>query len=215
NQATAQKAAQAATPAPAAAPAQAAAPAPAAPAQAAAPAPAAPVVQKSPVALAPQVGDVRVRFRIIRPHKISIAAAQKGDTFTSYIASNDEKVLLMVNGEKSAAEMFTSAEKSNAIWTWVLRLVGFLLMKAGFGTILHPLSVLADVVPFIGNIVEVGTGLISALFAFPLSLVVIAVAWLFYRPLLAIVLLAIVIGCVVLLVMKLKAKKAPVPAPAA
>ena len=45
--------------------------------------------------------------------------------------------------------------------------------------------------------------------------VVIAIAWLFYRPLIAIILLAVVIGSIVLLVTKLKgAKKAPAPAAA-
>ncbi len=165
-------------------------------------------------ALPPQIGDVRVSFRIIRPHKVSIAAAQKGDTFTSFIASNDESVFLMENGEKSAQQMFTSAEKGNAMWTWILRIIGFLLMKAGFGAILHPLSVLADVVPFIGNIVGAGTGIIGTLIALPLSLVVIAIAWIFYRPVIGIILLAVVIASVVLLVMKLKGKKAPAPAAA-
>ncbi len=171
--------------------------------------------QLNPAALPPQIGDVRVSFRIIRPHKVSIAAAQKGDTFTSFVASNDETVFLMENGEKSAAQMFTSAEKGNAMWTWILRIIGFLLMKAGFGAIFRPLSVLADVVPFIGNVVGAGTGIISSLIALPLSLVVIAIAWLFYRPLIAIILLAVVIGSIVLLVTKLKgAKKAPAPAAA-
>ena len=110
--------------------------------------------------------------------------------------------------------MFTSAEKGNAMWTWILRIIGFLLMKAGFGAILHPLSVLADVVPFIGNIVGAGTGIIGTLLALPLSLVVIAIAWIFYRPVIGIIILAVVIASIVLLVMKLKGKKAPAPAAA-
>ena len=167
---------------------------------------AAPAVQ--PGAAPAQIGDLRVKFTIIRPHKISIAAAQKGDTFTSYVASNDETIFLMSDGEKSAKQMFTSAEKGNSIMTWVLRIIGFLLMKAGFSSILRPLSVLGDVVPFIGNIIGAGIGIISTLVAFPLSLLVIAIAWLFYRPVVSIALLVAIGAGIFFLFKKIKEKKA-------
>jgi len=55
--------------------------------------------------------------------------------------------------------------------------------------IFAPLSVIADVVPFIGTIVGAGTSIISFIIALPISLITIAVAWLFFRPVLAIMLL--------------------------
>jgi hypothetical protein len=57
--------------------------------------------------------------------------------------------------------------------------------------ILRPLSVMADVVPLVGNIVGAGTGLVAFLVALALSAVTIAVAWLVYRPLLGLALLAV------------------------
>jgi hypothetical protein len=70
--------------------------------------------------------------------------------------------------------------------TWILRLVGFILMLVGFSLLFRPLSVLADVVPFIGDIVGVGTGFVAFLLSLPLSLLVISVARIFYRPLIGI-----------------------------
>jgi hypothetical protein len=50
------------------------------------------------------------------------------------------------------------------------------------------------VIPFIGDIIGMGTGLISFVLAGTISFLVIAIAWIFVRPLLGIVMLALAIG---------------------
>jgi len=59
----------------------------------------------------------------------------------------------------------------------------------------------------LGKLVGVGTGLFSMLFGTAWSLVVIAMAWLFYRPLIGILLLAAALGLIVLLLSKRSAGK--------
>ncbi len=100
--------------------------------------------------------------------------------------------------------MFKTAEASNKLLTWILRFVGFIVMMIGVYVFLRPLSVLADVVPFLGNIVEAGTGIIAFLMALVLSFVTIAVAWFAYRPILGIILLAAAIVSIVTVFVKLK-----------
>ena len=85
--------------------------------------------------------------------------------------------------------MFAAAERENTVITWLLRVGGFLLMCFGVSRIFRPLVVVADVVPFFGNLIGMGVGLVSFVVAAPLSLLTIAVAWVFYRPLLGIGLL--------------------------
>ena len=92
--------------------------------------------------------------------------------------------------------------------TWLVRIGGFLLMFFGISMVLKPLSVLADVLPILGNIVEIGNGLVAGIVALVCSLVTIAIAWIFYRPVLAIILLAIAAGGIFLLWKKRQAKKA-------
>lgn len=142
------------------------------------------------VASQPRIGDMRVTFGVVYPHEISIVAKQHGDTFVGYTAKNGKKIDLLSDGVKDAAEMFASARSANSFLTWILRLAGFLLMFLGLGAVLKPLSVLADVLPILGDIVGLGVGLVAGLAALACSLVTIAVAWLFYRPLLAVALLA-------------------------
>jgi hypothetical protein len=71
--------------------------------------------------------------------------------------------------------MFKNAASTNTFITWLARVGGFLLMSFGFMALMRPLSTLGSVVPFIGNIIGMGTGLISFVLAGAISLVVIAI----------------------------------------
>lgn len=143
------------------------------------------------VASSPQIGDLRVSFEVIYPHDISIVAKQRGDSFVSYTAKTGKKVDLLANGVKDAAEMFAAARRGNAMFTWLIRLGGFLMMFIGLSMVLKPLSVLGDVVPFIGTVIGMGAGLVAGLVSLVCSLVTIAIAWIFYRPIIGIALLLI------------------------
>ena len=153
----------------------------------------------------PQIGDVRTSFTVIRPHDISLVYKQSGDTFVPYTAKNGKRVALLKDGVHDAAEMFAAAQSANSMMCWLVRLAGFLLMFFGVSMVLKPLSVLADVLPILGDIVEVVNAIGAGVVAAACSLVTIAVAWLFYRPVLGVLLIAAAVGLVYL---KKKAKTA-------
>ena len=164
------------------------------------------------VATQPRVGDMRVTFSVVLPHDISIVSKQKGDSFTGYLAKSKKKVDMLSDGTKEAAEMFEAARSANTFLTWLVRLGGFLLMFIGLSTALKPLSVLADVLPILGDIVGVGAGIAAGLVAFACAILTIGVAWLFYRPLVGVPL--VVAGGALLVKSILKKKKAAAAAPA-
>lgn len=174
-----------------------------------------PAPQEEPCSVSPtdpQIGDVRITWEVISPKEaVSIVYVQTGDTFTPYHAKSDRSVALLGMGIQSAEQLYEHAEDMNAITTWVLRFVGWFLMFGGLSMIFKPLSVLGDVVPFIGTLIGGATGVVAALMALILSLVTIAIAWIWYRPLLGIALLAAALFCVYLLI---KRRKKPVPADA-
>ncbi|WP_417908861.1 TMEM43 family protein [Candidatus Electronema sp. PJ] len=157
--------------------------------------------------VSPQVGDVRITFKTVPAQDISVVAQQTGGSFVPYQASTGENIELLQAGIVTADAMFKKAQSDNALFTWILRAVGFVLMFAGLGMIFKVLSVLADVLPFLGNVVGAGTGIIAFLIAAVLSLITIAVAWVVYRPLLGIALLAVAVGLIVLVKGKLGAAK--------
>lgn len=161
----------------------------------------------------PQVGDVRITWTMIPAEMpVSIVAVQTGTTFAPYVAKDSAAdgytVDLLETGTKTKDEMFQNAENANTVMTWILRLVGWLMIFMGLKMILRPLEVLGDVLPILGDIIGIGTGIVAFLIATPVALVTIGIAWLFYRPILGIALLAGAVGLLVLLIKKKKAAKA-------
>lgn len=155
----------------------------------------------------PLVGDVRVKFEMVRPVNISVIAKQVGNSFAPYVTQASGSIELLQIGEHTAEAMIAQAQADNVMLTWLIRLGGFVCMMVGLNLILRPLSVIADVLPIAGTIVGAGAGLIAFLVAAPLSLLTIAMAWLFYRPLLGIALIVIAGGLTMLLKAKLKAAR--------
>ena len=155
----------------------------------------------------PRIGDMRVTFTQVLPHKVSLVAKQQGDTFVPYVAKNGKRVQLLSDGEKSMEEMFQSAQSANTMMCWVVRIIGLALMYIGLGMVFRPLVVLADVLPILGTIVGMGTGFVSGVIALICGLTTIAIAWIFYRPVLGVCLLAAAGGLVFLLMKKRAAAK--------
>ena len=143
---------------------------------------------------APKVGDVRTTFEIVKPGTFTILAAQIDGTFEPYQTKAGDAIDFIEEGTVSSEKMFKDAASANAMITWLVRFLGFLFMAFGFMAIMKPLSVLGSVIPFIGDIIGMGTGLISFALAGTISFLVIAIAWIFVRPLLGIVMLALAIG---------------------
>ena len=85
-------------------------------------------------------------------------------------------------GQVPASEMFQQAEQANTFFTWLLRVVGVVVIFFGFRMFFNPLSVLADVIPFLGSLVGFGAGLLAAVLTLVIAPAIIAVAWLAYRP---------------------------------
>jgi hypothetical protein len=156
----------------------------------------------------PAVGDVKIAFEAVDATLVSLVSRQISSTFKPYMTEAGGTIELLQTGTFSAESMFQAAEKQNAMLTWILRLVGFLLMAFGLAAVLRPLSVLGDVVPFIGSLIGAGTGLVAFLLALVFSLLTIGIAWFFYRPLLGILLITAAVGCMVGL-MFLTGKKMP------
>jgi hypothetical protein len=155
----------------------------------------------------PKIGDTKVYFKVINPSIYSIIAKQMSNTFEKYTTSNGTNIELIKAGKASPEQMFAQAQESNTVMGWVLRGVGFLMMFIGIKMVLNPLVVLADVIPFLGTILGSGAAIIAGVLAFCLSFLTIAIAWIFYRPILGISLLVIAIGAFALFYMRAAKKK--------
>ena len=147
----------------------------------------------------PQVGDVRVTFTKVPPADISLIAQVDGSTFKVYRAKNGQSFSRVQMGTVSADEMIEQARSENNMLTWVLRLVGVLLIVIGLKGMFGLLPMLFKVLPFLGSIVDAGVGLVSWIFGLAWSLIIIAIAWLVFRPIIGISLLVLAIAGIVFL----------------
>ena len=140
----------------------------------------------------PAVGDTRVSFKEIPEQIISVVAKQTQNTVSTYTAKSGGSFLLVEKGTHDAEEMFLHANQALTAQTWLIRFLGMIIIWRAFKMVVQPLQVVADCVPFIGNILEAANEFVTFFLAFAVSTIVIAIAWFAYRPLLSSGLLVVV-----------------------
>ena len=139
----------------------------------------------------PEVGDVRVTFEKVVPAKVTVMAVVDGDTFKPFKAKNGKRFQTLVMGKKSGDEIIEAEKEANNMLLWALRIIGIMMVIGGLKGIFGFLETILKVVPFIAGIFGWGIGVICTVIGVAWSLIVIAIAWLFYRPLLGIALLVL------------------------
>lgn len=154
----------------------------------------------------PAIGDLRITFQALpSSSNVSLIAVPQGNTFTTFKAKNDESEYELSAGIRSLDEMIQSAHQSNKTLTWFLRILGLLVVCFALRKMFSILVMLFKVVPFLANIISLGVNLVCNVLGFAWSLIVIAIAWIFYRPLLGISLL--VIAAALIFFLSIKGKK--------
>lgn len=139
--------------------------------------------------LNPRVGDHRVTYESAPLGPTTFIGRQTGADLQEYQTRAGDRLLMAKGGLVPADAMFAQAQADNRLFTWIMRLLGVIFMWAGFLFILRPIAVVGDIVPIVGTILGIGAGLAAFAMTAVLAPVVMAIAWLFYRPLIAIGLL--------------------------
>lgn len=157
----------------------------------------------------PAVGDVRITFTKVEPSNlVTVWAVSNNNTFSSFVHKNGYKVYELYMGNKTLDECKQAEDDANHFLTWALRLFGILLIFFGLKGLFGLLVTVLKVVPIFSSIANVGVSLVCGIVAFVWSLLIIAIAWIFYRPILAIILLAAAGGLTYFLIKRAKDKKA-------
>jgi len=99
----------------------------------------------------PTVGDIRIEYDAVFPGLYSLVAKQTSGTFAPYRTKAGGDILLVKPGFHDADSMFQAAQSENRILTWILRLVGFLMMFIGLKMVFEPLGVPGRCPSFPGN----------------------------------------------------------------
>ena len=149
----------------------------------------------------PEVGDLRVSFSysglsghsdmydLGLPDYVSVVARQNNNMLSPFKTEAGNFLELLYMGSMTAEEIFDAEHTANYYLTWGLRFAGWMLMFIGFQIIMDIFRQLVSFIPIIRDIVGLATSLVAFTFASSLSLLVVAVGWLWYRPLLSVALL--------------------------
>ena len=155
----------------------------------------------------PKIGDVRITFTFNNSTEVSVLAIQSDDSFVDFTSKAGKKVNRIVDGSHNGKDMIESIRSEDKFMKWILRFFGFIICMAGFRTILKPISAISSYVPLLGSLVGTAMGLVSFVLSLSLSLFVIAIAWIRFRPIVGISLIAIVVALIIFLIIRSKKKK--------
>ena len=107
----------------------------------------------------------------------------------------------------NSKEIINKITDENNMLKWGLRLGGTLLIIFGYLALVSFISKIASFVPVLGNIVGALLGIVCFLIGLVHSLFVIAIAWIRFRPILGISLIAIAIALIITIIKLVKKKK--------
>ena len=154
----------------------------------------------------PTVGNIRISYKVNDYKDVSVLGKQVGSTITSYTSKNNKTYKELYKGTKNSTDMINTIESGNKMSKWIFRILGTLLVCIGMSMVLSPLTTLVGYIPFLGKIVNGAIGAVSSFVGIAVSLIVIGIAWLVFRPIIGIILLVVSVGLVVLAKMYISKK---------
>ena len=170
----------------------------------------------------PKIGDVRISWRYAPAQAdATIVGKQVGSSFEAF-EINDSNVAGIHMGIENKQQYYAKEQASNTMWLYIIRFGGAIMMIVAFGMIFAPLSAVTDMIPIVGDVVDMGTGCAAAGLGAIASFFLIALGWVFARPLIGIPMLLVAIGGLVGLIIlakkmvgdkKPKGMGTPAPAP--
>ena len=150
----------------------------------------------------PEVGDTRVSFQYAPAGgTVSLIGTKTKSGIGPFIAKNGRSIALASRGKVDAEELLRGAVSENTLWTWLMRGGGVLLAFVGLLLVFSPINALASYLSFVpllgslvGGLVGMAVFAVALLGALSCSAIVIAAAWLYYRPVLSVAALCVGLG---------------------
>ncbi|XP_063072559.1 transmembrane protein 43 [Engraulis encrasicolus] len=165
----------------------------------------------------PEVGDVRVSFSYAGlsgegtwpgpANTVSIVAMQNGEQLAPFKTKAGNTLEILYMEDLTAEEVFEREHQHNSMMTWALRVGGWALMFLGVSLTVRIVYTLVDWLPIVRELVSLGLKLFALCVSSSLSLMTIAVGWLYYRPLVAVLIAALALLPILLARSRAPAKK--------
>lgn len=146
-----------------------------------------------------EIGNIRISFYENNTKVASVLAMQTDDTFKIYKTKKGKDLFRIYEDNYNGYDMLMMITKQNNFSKWLFRIIGILFTMGAISSLFSPLTSLMEKIPVLGSIVNGATSTISFVIGLAISLIVIAIAWLRFRPIVSIIILLVVIALIVLL----------------
>lgn len=146
-----------------------------------------------------EIGDIRISYSYLTPKTVSVMAVQTDNTFEAFTSKRGKDIYTIVEGNKTGIQILESMTSANTKAKWFFRILGILITIGAFNSMFNFINTLAGKVPVLGKIISGTTSVISGMLGVSVSLIVIAIAWFRFRPVLSIVLIALAVALVIFL----------------
>jgi Transmembrane protein 43 len=162
----------------------------------------------------PSLGDVRIWWEAVDGGKTAtLYGKRQGKEVVAYVHEGKNTLYRALWGTHEEAVATLHGEHTTM--TWILRLVGFLMMWFGLALVLGPIHAILDIIPFIGSTGRALAGIVLFPVALVLSGITIITSIIAHNPILLVLVVLAVVGVVTFVVMKKKKQKAEAQAKAA
>ena len=155
----------------------------------------------------PNIGDIRISYKYNDYSEVTVLAVQHGNTFTNFVSDSGKEVNRVEKGILNSSQITGKMTDENNMLKWGLRALGAVLIIIGYIAIVSPISKLASFVPILGNIVGTALAFIASLIGIVHSFLIIAIAWIRYRPVLGISLIVAAIALIATIIVLIVKKK--------
>lgn len=151
----------------------------------------------------PKIGDQKLSYSYIPSGiKLSIIAKQSGN-YLENMNSKYGDFSIVMNGEKDLKTMISDYKKNLTNNTWLIRGISLLFLFLGLNLIIQPIVNLGNTIPILGELTQMAAFASTLIITIALGTLIISLAWLLFRPEIAIPLIIISI----LTIISLKKRK--------
>lgn len=139
----------------------------------------------------PAIGDVRVRFQAVPAGPISVLGGIDGSVVDRWTAPNGKSIAMASPGSTTAEAMLAAAYRSNALATWGIRFAATFVVFIALALLVSRLERHFPRARALRTELQAGLVLpLGVTLAVAWALVVIAAAWVVFRPLMSLGLIA-------------------------
>ena len=156
----------------------------------------------------PEVGDYMIEYEIVTAETITAVGAKSGNNIISYHTKTGNLAEVSY-GIKDKAVLKQEKIDENNRRTWAIRIGSVIGLMIAVGLLFSPITKVLGRIPLVGNIVNGGIALVGGVIGGAWGIIVIAVGWLYYKPLLAI---GLIVGVIALVILISRSKKQKTPA---